>query len=168
MRVRASSRLADRSSDYGERGFAPGDLLDVREFAAKASNHAARLAAVFAYFCGYTKVTQDMMERAISIVRYHIEAYRDQFSLSKAMPRVVVDAQRLETYFRKRKILTRGSTTVLLEFLRSNGPTIDLRHDEYLLPALQWLEDRGMVRVHNPTFGGKQYVDFSNLFSTVG
>jgi len=54
-----------------------------------------------------------------------------------------------------------------LEFLRSNGPTIDLRHDEYLLPALQWLEDRGMLKVINPANGGKLYVDFSYLFSPV-
>jgi hypothetical protein len=162
-----AQEMTERTVERGNDG-KPGDLLDVSEFAAKAPIHAARLAAVFAYFCGDMKVTLDMMERAVSIVRYHIDAYRDQFSLSKAIPRIEEDAQQLETYFRKRRILTRGSTTVPLEFLRSNGRTIDLRHDEYLLPALQWLEDRGMVRVHNPTWGGKPYVDYSYLFTPIG
>jgi hypothetical protein len=164
MRIRASSRLADRKSAYADRGFEPGDLLDVREFAAKASIHVARLAAVFAYFCGDTKVTLDMVQRAISIVRYHIEAYRHEFSMSKGISRVEADAQRLETYLRTRKIKSGGTTSLLLEFIRSNGPTIDLRRDEYLLPALQRLEARGLVRIHKPSFGGKPYVDFSDLF----
>ncbi len=158
--------MADRTVERGKDG-KPGDLLDVSEFAAKASIHAARQAAVFAYLSGDTKVTLDTMERAIRIIRYHIEVYRDQFSLSRAIPRVQEDALRLETYFRKRRLLTRGSTTIPLEFIRSNGPTIDLRHDECLLPALQWLEDRGMLKVINPTYGGKPYVDFSSLFVPV-
>lgn len=164
MRVRSSSRLASRNRDVADDDFKPGDLLEVRAFAAKASIHAARFAAVFAYLGGDTKVTLDTMKRTIRIVRYHIEAYRDQFSLSRAIPRVQEDALRLETYLRKRRVITRGSTTVPLEFLRSNGPTIDLRHDEHLLPALQWLEGREMLKVINPTWGGKPYVDFSSLF----
>lgn len=159
--------MTDRAVERSKDG-KPGDLFDVSEFAAKAPIHAARLAAVFAYFCGDTKVTADMMERAIRIIRYHIEAYRDQFSLSKAIPRVAEDALRLETYLRKRRVITGGCTNVTLEFLRSNGPTIDLRHDEYLLPALQWLESRGMLKVINPLHGGKPYVDFSYLFTPVG
>lgn len=156
-----AQEMADRTIERDKDGKA-GDLLDVSEFAAKAPIHAVRLAAVFTYFCGDTKVTLDMMERAIRIIRYHIEAYRDQFSMSKAIPRVEQDAQRLETYLRKRKMES-GCTRLLLEFIRSNGPTIDLRRDEHLLPALQWLEDRRMVRVQTP-IGAKPYVDFSNLF----
>lgn len=165
MRLRSSAQLASHRDNDAGQGFKPGDLLDINEFAAKASMHAARVAAFFAYLGGNTKVTLDTMERAIRIIRYHIEAYRDQFSLSRAIPRVQEDALRLETYFRKRRLLTRGCTTVPLEFLRSNGPTIDLRHDEYLLPALQWLESREMVNVINPTCSGKPYVDYSPLFT---
>jgi hypothetical protein len=167
MSLRSSAHFASHNDDDAARGFKLGDLLDINEFAAKASMQAARVAAGFAYLGGDTKVTLDTMERAIRIIRYHIEAYRDQFSLSRAIPRVQEDALRLETYLRKRRLITRGCTTIPLEFLRSNGPTSDLRRDEFLLPSLQWLEDRGMLKVINPTFGGKPYVDFCWMFKPV-
>lgn len=144
----------------------PGDLLDISEFAAKAPIHAARLAAIFAYFCGDTKVTLDMMERAIRIVRYHIEAYRDQFSLSKAIPRVVEDSMKLETFFHRLYVETNGNTIVSLDSLHHNNTTSDLKLDRYLLPALIRLRQEGKVQMPPPN-GGKQYVNFSSLINMI-
>lgn len=152
MRDRTIERNADRK---------PGDLLDISEFAAKAPMHAVRLASVFAYFCGDTKVTLDTMQRAISIIRYHIEAYRDQFSLSKVMPRVVEDSMRLETYFRTLYMDTR-CTTIPVTILHHSNTTSDLKLDKYLLPALIYMEQQGKIR-RIPANGGKRYVDFSSL-----
>jgi len=164
MRVRSSSRVASRKDSDADEGFKPGDLLDVRPFAAKASMHAARLAAVFGYFSGDTKVTLDMMERAIRIIRYHIEAYRDQFSLSRAIPRVVEDAMKLETFFRRLNLDTPGNTIISLDSLHHSNTTNDLKLDKYLLPALTYLWEQGKIRML-PTNGGKQYVNFRELIN---
>lgn len=163
MRVRSSSRVASRKANDADEGFKPGDLLDIRAFAAKASIHAARLAAVFAYFSGDTKVTLDMMERAIRIIRYHIEAYRDQFSLSKAIPRVVEDGMKLETFFRRLYIETH-STIVSLDSLHHSNTTSDLKLDKHLLPALIHLEQHLKIKMPTPN-NGKQYVNFSPLIN---
>jgi len=157
MRDRTVEGNADRE---------PGDLLDISEFAAKAPMHAARLAAVFAYFSGNTKVTQDTMQRAISIIRYHIEAYRDQFSLSKAIPRVVEDAMELETFFR-RQHAKHGYMTVPLSSLHHNNRTGDLKLDKYLMPALIRLRQQRKIWI-SPENNGKQYVDFSSLIRMAG
>jgi hypothetical protein len=146
------------SSDVG------GNLFDVSEIAGKAPMHAARMAAVFAYFCGDMKVTQDAMQRAIKIVRHHIEAYCDQFSLSKAIPRVVEDGMKLETLFRRLYLETRGNTMVSLGSLHHSNTTSDLKLDKYLLPALIHLQQQGKIQIV-PSNGGKQYVNFRQLIN---
>lgn len=162
--VKFVQEMRDRTVE-GNANKEPGDLLDISEFAAKAPMHAARLAAVFTYFGGDTKVTQDTMQRAISIIRYHIEAYRDQFSLSKAIPRVVEDSMRLETYFRSLYMDTR-CTTIPLSSLHHSNTTSDLKLDKYLLPALIYMEQQGKIQIP-PTNGGKQYVHFRSLINMI-
>lgn len=159
--MRFVQEMADRSIERDKDGKA-GDLLDVSEFAAKAPIHAVRLAAVFAYFCGDTKVTLDTMERAITIIRYHITAYCDQFSLSNAVPRVKEDAMKLEAFFHRLHLNTNGCTTVLLDSLHHSNTTSDLKLDRYLLPALIRLQQEGKIHISPPN-GGKQYVNFRAL-----
>ncbi|UJJ55223.1 MULTISPECIES: DUF3987 domain-containing protein [Rhodanobacter] len=166
MRVRSSSHAANRKGNDADEGYKPGDLLDVRAFAAKASMHAARLAAVFAYFIGDTKITLDTMECAIRIIRYHIEAYRDQFSLAKVIPRVVEDCLKLETFFRRLNLNSGGSTVVSLDSLHHINTTSDLKLDKYLLPALLHLQQQGKIQII-PTNGGKQYVHFRSLINMI-
>lgn len=155
-----AQEMADRAVERGNDG-SPADLLDVSEFAAKAPIHVARLAAVFAYFCGDMKVTLDMMERAISIVRYHIDAYCNQFSLSKMIPRVAEDAKKLETYFRRLYVQTNRCTRVSIDSLHHSNTTGDLKLDKYLLPALIHLEQREKISISLTS--GKPCVDYSPL-----
>ena len=155
-----AQEMTDRTVELDNDGN-PGDLLDVSEFAAKAPIHAARLAAVFAYFCGDMKVTLDLLERAISIVRHHIDAYRDQFSLSKMIPRVVDDAMKLETYFHRLYVKSNRCTRVSIESLRHSNTTSDLKLDKYLLPALIHLHQQRKISF--PTVDGKPFVDYSSL-----
>ncbi|MFC5583268.1 DUF3987 domain-containing protein [Rhodanobacter terrae] len=143
-----------------------GDLMDVSEFSAKAPIHAARMAAVFTYLCGDMKVTRDTMQRAIDIIRFHIDAYSDQFSLSKAIPRVVEDGLRLETFFRRLYIETKGNTKVSLDSLHHNNTTSNLKLDKYLLPALIYMQRQGTIQMP-PTNGGKPYVDFRPLINMI-
>ena len=148
--------MKDRSAENG-------DLSDVSEFADKAAVHAVRLAAVFAYFCGDTKVTLDTMERAIRIIRYHIDAYRDQFSLANAVPQVALDAVKLETYFRRLYLETRG-TIVTLDSLHHSNTSSDLKLDKNLLPVLIYMEQKRKIQFIRPN-SGKSYVNFRNLVS---
>lgn len=162
--VKFVQEMRDRTVE-GNADKEPGDLLDISEFTAKAPMHAARLAAVFTYFGGDTKVTQDTMQRAISIIRYHIEAYRDQFSQSKAIPRVVEDAMELETFLLGQHVKY-GCMTIPLSSLHHNNRTGDLKLGKHLMPALTRLKQQRKIRIPH-TNGGKQYVDFRPLINMV-
>jgi hypothetical protein len=154
--IKFGKEMKDRSAENG-------DLSDVSEFADKAAVHAAHHAAVFAYFCGDTKVTLDTMERAIRIIRYHLDAYRDQFSLTNAVPQVALDAVKLETFFRRLYLETRG-TNVTLDSLHHSNTSSDLKLDKNLLPALIYMEQKGKIQFIRPN-SGKSYVNFRNLVS---
>lgn len=126
-----------------------GDLADVDEFAAKAPMHAVRLAAIFAYFCGEAKITRDTMQRAISIIRYHIDAYCELFSLAKSVPIVVKHAGQLENYFRRLN-LQRGWWSVEVDFLHHSNTSAELKVDKNLQPALRYMESIRKIEMSGP------------------
>jgi Protein of unknown function (DUF3987) len=138
-----------------------GDLVDVSEFAAKAAMHAARLAAIFAYFCGKLKVTLEMMQGAISIIQYHASAYCDQFSLGKVVPEAVHHAEQMKDHFR-RLYADHRATSVELDRLHHSNTSAELKLDKHLLPALFLLEKERMIRFVGPE-GKKQRVCFRQL-----
>jgi hypothetical protein len=149
------------ADEMGARSKSGGDLVDVSEFAAKAAMHAARLAAIFAYFCGQLKVTLEMMQGAISIIQYHAEAYSDQFSMTKVVPEAVHHAEQLKDHFRRLYAVHRA-TSVELNRLHHSNTSAELKLDKNLLPALFLLEKEEMIRFVGPE-GKKQRVCFRRL-----
>jgi hypothetical protein len=143
-----------------------GDLVDVSEFAAKAAMHAARLAAIFAYFCGELKVTLEMMQGAISIIQYHADAYSDQFSMTKVVPEAVHHAEQLKDHFRRLYAKTKA-TSVEFDRLHHSGTSAELKLDKNLLPALFLLEKEQLIRMPPPREGQKQLVCFRRLLGFV-
>lgn len=141
----ADARLAQFHSKMKTRG-TDGDLVDVGAFAIRASEHAERLAAAFSYFCGELKITLDMMERAISVIEYHLEAYISCFSLKNTVPDVQLQAEDLEKHLQRRYWI-HGCTGVHMTHIEKHGPSKELRNVAVLVPALKWLEARGKIRL---------------------
>lgn len=119
-----------------------GDLRDIDDFASKVAEHAGRLATVFAVFDKMDRITLAIMEQAIEIVRYHLEEYRDCFSLLSMVPEVVCDAEALENYLKK--LYSPAHRWVPKSHIQRNGPK-DLRDLNRLNAALDQLSAIGRV-----------------------
>lgn len=130
-----ASEMKTRSADGG-------DLRDIDDFASKAAEHAGRLATVFAVFDKESRITLDTIERAIEIVRYHLEEYRDCFSLASMVPEVVCDAETLENYLKR--LYSPVHRLVPKSHIQKNGPK-DLRDLKRLDAALNQLSATGRV-----------------------
>lgn len=127
-----------------------GDLRDVEDFASRAAEHAGRLATVFAILNGEKKITLDTIERAITIIRYHLEEYRDRFSLISALPEAERDAETLDNYLRL--LWRRGHRSVLKSHVQRNAHE-DLRDLNRLDTAVDLLAAQGKIR---PIHGHKK------------
>jgi len=122
------------------------DLCDVSDFAAKAAEHAGRLATNFSYFNKQDKITLDTIERAITIIRYHLAEYQDRFSLISSVPGVVLDAEWLDKYLR-RVCSTEGWRSVLRSHVKRNAKG-DLRDDPKRIDAaMELLAHQGKIRL---------------------
>ncbi|RDS82249.1 DUF3987 domain-containing protein [Dyella monticola] len=158
----ASARYTTFANEMNERMKAGNNLDDVKDFASKAAEHAARLAANYAYMAKETKITAETMENAINIIRYHLEEYCNQFSLVRAVPKVPRHAEQMETHF-LRKYVKKNWTSVELDHLHHSNTSDELKVDANLLPALIYLEQQGKVQLHRR--GNAVHINFRNLIS---
>lgn len=109
-----------------EEAIAPfGSFADVRDFAAKSAENAARLAAVFHIFVGDQKdsIPCATMASAIRIARWHLQETRRIFG-QLAIPDDVHTAQKLLDW-----LLTRKQPTITPRQIAQYGPN-SLRHDK--------------------------------------
>lgn len=104
--------LVEFSEDAKERWFElaqqtewmlrPGDYLhDINDFASKVMEILGRLAAVMHYFNGEDgRISLDTLERAVTIMSWHVDEYKRLFSPQFTLPKEQVDAQKLAEYLR--------------------------------------------------------------------
>ncbi|WP_426701658.1 DUF3987 domain-containing protein [Rhodanobacter sp. Col0626] len=145
------------ANEMNSRMEAGGDLSDVKAFAAKAAEHAARMAAGFSYFDKCSTITRDTLERAITIIRHHLLEYVSRFSLAATVPDLVLDAEDLSKHLQK-SYWSRRWTSVPMTQLERHGPSKDLRRVDRLLPALQYLQTQGKLELEHR--GRKVYVKY--------
>ncbi len=75
-----------------------GSLADINDFASKAGENIARIAAQFHHVSQQTgKITVDTLTRAWSIVKWHLDETKRIFTPA-VVPQVQIDAQALELY----------------------------------------------------------------------
>jgi hypothetical protein len=130
-------------------------LSDIPDFASKIMEILARVAAVMHYFSGESgKISLDTLERAFTIVHWHIEEFKFLFSPQFMMPQDQVDAQAImrclhekywlgpfsDTYVPKNEVLNKGP-------LREAGAAARLNAALDLLIMYQAVE---VGRVPNP------------------
>ncbi|WP_182657449.1 YfjI family protein [Stenotrophomonas lacuserhaii] len=140
----------------------PGDYLDdINDFGSKAMEIVARLAAVLHYFGGEAgKITVDTLERAISIVSWHVDEYKRLFSPQFTLPQDQLDAQAVAAYLRNHIWQGPGSNSfVAKNHLLRNGP---VRGRDRLDPALKVLEHQGAICIVVAPKDKKRYVQLNN------
>lgn len=138
-------------------------LSDISDFAAKIMEILARLAAAMHHFAGEGGgITLDTLERAFTIVRWHVDDYKFIFSPQFTMPQDQVDAQAVARYLRGHVWLGPGSDTFYPKnMLLNRGPVRDRAR---LNPALELLAMQGAVEVGVAPKDKKSYVRLMNAF----
>ena len=138
-------------------------LSDINDFAAKVTEILGRLAAAMHYFNGDGgKVTLDTLERAFTIIRWHVAETKRLFSPQFIAPQDMVDAQAVVHYLRTCAWLGPESDTIIPKnHLLRNGP---VRNRDRLNAALQLVEIWGAVRVTVAPKNKKSYVQMLNAY----
>ncbi|MBX3325886.1 MAG: DUF3987 domain-containing protein, partial [Nitrospira sp.] len=130
-----------------------GELCDVRDMASKIADNAARIAALFQYFCSNfssSNVTFGQMEASCRIAAWYLHEARRFFS-ELALPPEFAWPARLETWLIKycqKQTVTRIKTGVVQQY----GPG-GLRTKAPLMAAVKQLENLHRIRVHEEGAG---------------
>ncbi len=133
-------------------------LADVRDYAAKATRHIAKLAAILEIFENDSDVIGlEMLNRAISFIDWYMKEYQRLFALPPEIPLEEQDAGTLYPWLcqfadrRRNRYLVRND-------IRKHAPNC-VRSKERLEQALQVLSRRGQVGLWQ--LGRISYVDMS-------
>ena len=127
--------------DLIEKDLAPdGDLETLRDFASKASDNIARLAALFSLYDAQTDIGAENVEMASRIVIWHLHEARRFFGEIHTNPQDLL-AGKLDKW-----LLDRGESTVHKSIILTHGPNA-LRKKESLDLAIIALEKLHRIRV---------------------
>lgn len=129
-----------------------GDLETLRDFASKAADNIARLAALFAIYDAQTDIGAENVQRSFKIVLWHLHESRRFFGEIHTNPQDLL-AGKLDKW-----LLDRGEPTVHKSIILTNGPNA-LRKKESLDSALIALEKLNRIRVS--TDGNKTTVEIN-------
>ena len=144
----------------------PGEWLhDINDFASKVMEIIARLAGLFHYFAGEAgKITLDTLERAFTVVLWHIAEFKRLFSDDCVIPQNHVDAHTLSVYLRQFIWRGMGSNSfVAKNYLLTHGPR-SLRVKARLDAALMVLEQKGGIWIGVAEKTKKKFVNLIDAF----
>lgn len=140
----------------------PGDYLDdINDFASKIMELLGRLAAVFHCYNGEEgRVSLDTLERAFTVVQWHLEQYKRLFSSQFALAQDQVDAQAVFKYLRDSVWRgPRSDTHVPRNHVRQYGP---VRDRDRLNAALRILEAQHVVWIVVAARGKQRFIRLSD------
>jgi hypothetical protein len=119
-----------------------GYLNDIKDFASKAMEIVARVAALLHWFTQQDgKISIDTLNRALMIVEWHLHEFKRIFSPQCAIPQIQVDAQALEHYLYSHYWCNGFSVGPKNDALK-NGP---IRPSQRFDTALDYLHELGRV-----------------------
>lgn len=125
-------------------------LHDISDFAAKACEMTARIAALLHHFSQpQGKISRDTLSRAAAIVSYHLEETKRLFSLPAPAFRVHEDAQLLWNYI-SNQFASNRNAPISKNGVMQNGP---LRSKRRLQPALALIESHRYITVQKDERG---------------
>ena len=142
----------------------PGEYLsDINDFASKIMEIIARLAAAMHYFNGEAgKITYDTLERAFTLVRWHIDEFKYLFSSQSVMSQDLVDTREVLKCLRNRIWKGYGSNSfVPKNLLLRNGP---VRNRDRLNVALDNLVAQSAIWIGQTPKNKQLYVNLNDAY----
>jgi hypothetical protein len=142
----------------------PGEYLsDINDFASKIMEIIARLAAAMHYFNGEAgKITYDTLERAFTLVRWHIDEFKYLFSSQSVMSQDLVDTREVLKCLRNRIWKGYGSNSfVPKNLLLRNGP---VRNRDRLNIALDNLVAQSAIWIGQTPKNKQLYVNLNDAY----
>ncbi len=110
-----------------------GYLNDIKDFASKSMEIVGRVAALFHLFSKQEgRISVDTLERALTIVEWHLHEFKRIFSPQYTVPQIQVDAQALERYLLSH-YWRRGFSIAPKNDVLNNGPLRPSRRFEAAL-----------------------------------
>lgn len=98
-------------------------MHDIRDFASKIANNAARIAGIFQYTTTNSfLIEDDAIYRAIEICYWYISEFKDLFGARPALPPEVEHARMLQNWFAKNVALNQTSLIYSLQQISQFGP----------------------------------------------
>lgn len=125
-----------------------GELCDVRDMASKIADNAARIAALFQYFCSNcssSNVAFNQMEAACRIAAWHLQEARRFFAELELSPEIAWPA-RLDAWLTK-YCHNQNLTHIKARIVQQYGPG-GLRTKAPLMAAAKQLEALHRIRIH--------------------
>lgn len=143
----AKARWTEQAN-HNEWMIAPGGYMsDIDDFASKAMEITARLAATMHYFAGESgKISLDTLERSLAIVRWHADEYKRLFSPLSVVSQVNIDAHAIVHYLRSRWCGMHSDTFIPKNQVLRNGPLRD-KAKMRLDAVLDFLGEQGAVQI---------------------
>lgn len=139
--------LLDFRNAVEERIKPGGALNDIVGFASQAPGNACRMAAVFHCFTEQQgKLTRDMLQRAITIMMWHIVQAKREFGTPPPVPQAIHDAEDVDAWTTL-KYWSKGYRIVERKWVRKNVTPTYLRNDARLDAALAILAEQKRIRV---------------------
>lgn len=128
-----------------ERALLPGSsLVQVKDYASKASRHLARLAGVFELFeTGNTIISLDTLERACTVMNWFINEYFRLFTLPPAIPQEQLDADLLYPWLQQ--LMQKRNNRYLMKGDIRKNVLNELRDTERLERAYAVMQQRGWI-----------------------
>ncbi|SCK09200.1 YfjI family protein [Vogesella sp. LIG4] len=144
---------------YIEQQQMPGGAAEhIKDFAAKAGRHVAKLAAIMEIVVNDSYVISlDMLQRATRLIYWHADEYRLVFAKPAELPQPFVDANLLCAWLHNFS-QTRTPRYVMKNDVLKHAPSA-LRNKQRLEEALQVLQQQGRVGWHFLYQGKMQFLD---------
>lgn len=137
----------------------PGGACEhIKDFAAKAGRHVAKLAAIMEIVVNDSYVISlDMLQRATSLIYWHADEYRRVFAKPAELPQPFVDANLLYPWLLN-FMQVRSSRYVMKNDVLKHAPN-SLRNKERLDAALEVLQQQRWIGWHFLYQGKMQFLD---------
>ncbi len=137
-----------------------GRLSPIKDFAAKAAEHAARLAAIFQMAQGDAQtISEDSMHRAIAIIEWYLCEFDRLFAKSPEEKNIEKHAEKILVWMRSKSPLNSfgAPRTFIRRDIQQSGPRP--RDPESVSLVLQYLSTHGHIHF---VFGGNKEFQLSN------
>ncbi|OLE07876.1 MULTISPECIES: YfjI family protein [Delftia] len=142
-----------------------GRLSPIKDFAAKAAEHAARMAAIFEMAQGYAQtISEDSVQRAIAIIEWYLREFDHLFAKSTEEKSIEKHAEKILVWMHSKSPLTGfgDRRTFTRREIQQSGPRP--RDPESVSVVLQYLLTHGHIQ---SVFGSDKGFQLSNTNNTL-